>query len=130
MRRCPDCKSKFPARPISEAELRIFRLGLRRRFDSRRQQRIKVENDTYKSESTSYTDEQQKGQRLFPEQADDLNNNSEDQKHSGYAQGSLDLDFFHGYCPGVQNFTFDCSFTLWTVSWHPLDMQDISLLVS
>ena len=103
---------------------------MRRRFDSRWQQRVEIENDTYKSESTSDTDEQQEGQRLFPEQADDLNDNSEDQKHSGYAQGSFNLDFFHGYCPGVQNFTFDWSFTLWTVSWQPLDMQDISLLVS
>jgi hypothetical protein len=103
---------------------------LRCSLRSRREQGIKVENDTCKSESTSYTDEQQEGKGLFPEQADDLNEYSEDQKHSGYAQGSLDLDFFHAYCPGVQNFTFDCSFTLWTVSWHPLDMQDISLLVS
>ena len=111
-------------------QLRDFWRRLRCSLRSRREQGIKIEDDTYKSESTSYTDEQQKGQRLFPEQADDLNDYSEDQKHSGYAQGSLDLDFFHGYCPGVQNFTFDCSFTLWTVSWQPLDMQDISLLVS
>jgi len=114
----------------SEVELRVFRSGLRRRFDSRWQQRVKIENNTYKSEGSSDADEQQKGHRLFPEQADDLNDDAEDQKHTGYAQGSLDLDFFHGYCPGVQNFTLDCSFTLWTVSWQPLEMQDISLLMS
>lgn len=76
-------------------------------LSSRREQGIKIENDTDKSESTSYTDEQQEGQRLFPEQADDLDDDSEDQKHTGYAQGSFDMDSFHRYCPGVQNFAFD-----------------------
>ena len=49
---------------------------------SRREQGIKIEDDTYKSESTSYTDEQQEGKGLFQEQADDLDDDAEDQKHS------------------------------------------------
>jgi hypothetical protein len=91
---------------------------------------VKVQEDSEEGKQSSHPDEQQKRERLLPQKAYHLHNQSKNQQNSRGTESPLDSNIAHAHGVGLQNFTLACSPTLCTTSWQPLVMQEVSLLLS